>query len=105
MAKAASARIRGLGMTAISADYPARAAICERCPMRVIQNNITYCGTPFLSKIDRDPVLDGCGCPIRDKARSPAEHCPADARFQPATQREGRCNCRWCDGARTLTNR
>ena len=96
MAKAASARLRSLGARPTASDWAARAAICETCPMRVVRRNVSYCGTPFLQLIDRDPVQDGCGCPTRDKAMSPGEHCPVDRSFRlPVTGKIG-CNCKWC---------
>jgi hypothetical protein len=97
MAKAASSRFRDLGASRIASGWEARAEICERCPLRVISRGVSYCGTPFLRKIDRDPVLDGCGCPTRDKARTPGEHCPVDPRHQ-AVETAGGCNCKWCAG-------
>ncbi len=96
MAKAASSRLRDLGATRIAPDSLARQQICARCPMHIVHSGIAYCGTPFLRKIDRDPVTDGCGCPIKDKARSPDEHCPIDARYQPPTSGP-HCNCKWCN--------
>jgi hypothetical protein len=98
MAKAASARLRQIGVGATAGNWSARAAICETCPMRVVSRGVSYCGTPFLRMIDRDPVLDGCGCPTRDKAKSPDEHCPVDNRFQ-SPSRGPKCNCKWCAGA------
>ena len=79
-----------------SADWAARATVCERCPLRVVRGDVSYCGTPFLRLVVRDPVLDGCGCPTRDKARSPAEHCPITARHAAAGRADGRCSCKWC---------
>ncbi len=99
MAKAASARLRGVGALKVADNWTTRAAICENCPLMVVRGNTSYCGTPFLQKIDRDPGIDGCGCPTRDKARSPAEHCPLDARHRPATQESNICNCKWCRSA------
>jgi hypothetical protein len=98
-AKAAGARFRALRLTATHPDWARRAAICETCHLRAIRCNISYCGKPFLSKIDRDPTLDGCGCPCREKAKSPEEHCPLDRRHQPAWQRDGHCTCKWCAAA------
>ncbi len=96
MAKAASAQIRNLALSPTAPDWPARAALCETCPMRVLRNGISYCGTPYLQQINRDPAIDGCGCPTRDKAKSPTEHCPIDAHFRPAKITNGDCSCRWC---------
>jgi hypothetical protein len=95
MAKSASARLRDLGAARVAPDWPAREQICARCPMHVLHRGIAYCGTPFLQKIDRDPATDGCGCPIRDKARSPGEHCPVTVRHQPSTP-GAPCDCKWC---------
>ncbi len=95
MAKAASARWRELSGGKVAADWVAREGICARCPMQVISRGVSYCGTPFLRKIDRDPAVDGCGCPTRAKARSPEEHCPVDERYQLAVL-GAECNCKWC---------
>src|SRR4051812_36594636 len=97
-AKAASARLRKLAVLPTHRDWPARAAICERCHMRVLHRGVSYCGRPFLQEIDRDPVTDGCGCPTREKAKSPREHCPIDLHNSPARDISGRCNCKWCSG-------
>jgi hypothetical protein len=99
MAKAASARLRNLGVGRTAIDWTARAAVCERCPMRVVHRGTSYCGTPFLQMLDRDPAIDGCGCPTRDKAKSPDEHCPVDRAFQLPVMQAGRCNCKWCAAA------
>jgi hypothetical protein len=96
-AKAAGARMRRLGLFRESVDWAARAQICERCPMRVIHNKTSYCGRPFLEDVDRDPAVDGCGCPTIAKAKDPAEHCPLDPFHRPAaTNLAGRCTCKWC---------
>jgi hypothetical protein len=95
MAKAASARLRSIGAGKIAVDWERRAAICETCAMRVVRRGVSYCGTPFLQMVDRDPVADGCGCPTRDKAKSPQEHCPVDRRFGLPVA--GSCNCKWCE--------
>jgi hypothetical protein len=96
MAKAASARFRQMGLTATATRWADRAAVCESCPMRVVHRGVSYCGTPFLKLIDRDPVTEGCGCPTRDKAKSPNEHCPVDRQFNLPVIRDGVCSCRWC---------
>jgi hypothetical protein len=96
MAKGAAARMRRMGIVPTAVEWTARAAICEGCPMRVLRGGVTYCGTPFLRLIDRDPAVDGCGCPTRDKAKSPDEHCPVDRHFQRPVRVGERCNCRWC---------
>jgi hypothetical protein len=96
MAKAAAARLRGMGALRTSVDWAGRAAVCERCPLRVVRGGVSYCGTPFLHQIDRDPTIDGCGCPTRDKARAPGEHCPINDRHLAASREGGRCSCKWC---------
>jgi hypothetical protein len=96
-AKHAAARCRTLGLAAVAPHWAARAAICERCPLRVVRRGVSYCGTPLLDKLDRDPVIDGCGCPTRDKARAPGEHCPVNVHHRAAriaSQRD--CDCKWC---------
>ncbi len=96
MAKGASARLRRLGITPTAVAWTSRAAACETCSMRVLRRGVSYCGTPFLQLIDRDPAVDGCGCPTRDKAKSADEHCPVDRHFRPAVMAGEKCSCRWC---------
>lgn len=72
--------------------------MCERCPMRVIEKNITYCGKPFLQLVVRDDAIHGCGCPVHAKAKDPTEHCPITLRHAPATRTDSHCDCRWCQG-------
>ncbi|HEY0007586.1 MAG TPA: hypothetical protein VGB55_02585 [Tepidisphaeraceae bacterium] len=95
-AKAASAKLRQVGWQAEAANWTARAEICERCPLLVVQCGKSYCGRPYLQLIDRDPSTDGCGCPCRAKAKDPAEHCPLTARHLPAARIGGMCDCKWC---------
>jgi hypothetical protein len=95
-AKAAAAKLRGIGALRARADWPARATICERCPMRVVSGSKSYCGTPFLTMVERDPSIDGCGCPTIAKAKDPEEHCPLNARNQAANREGARCDCKWC---------
>lgn len=95
-AKAAKDRLRRMGLLPDSPDWPRRAEICERCPMRVIVCNRSYCGRPFLQLPKRDPAVDGCGCPTLAKAKDASEHCPIDARSNPAHQEGDACNCKWC---------
>jgi hypothetical protein len=95
-AKAVSARIRNLGLAPVARDWAARAQLCERCPMRTIRDNVSYCGTPLLNDIRRVPAIHGCGCPTGAKARDPHEHCPLDASHAPASRIDDACNCKWC---------
>jgi hypothetical protein len=95
-AKHASSRLRRMGLLSLRVDWAARAEVCERCPLRVIHKKISYCGKPFLQQVDRDPTVDGCGCPVRAKARDPGEHCPLTPRHLPATTLDGTCDCKWC---------
>ena len=103
IAKAAAARLRGTGALSTAADWAERAATCERCPLLVVRGGVSYCGTPFLRQVHRDPAVDGCGCPTRDKAKSPAEHCPVTDRHLPAGTASGHCSCKWCGLARART--
>lgn len=98
MAKSAGARIRSVGALPISPLVDQRLAICRRCPLyHVSSTGQPYCGKPFLKQIVRNPSLEGCGCPLPDKARSPAEHCPLTRFNQPARRAHGTpCNCKWC---------
>ena len=88
--KAAKAKLRTLGAAAEYADWPARAAVCERCPLLVRQCDVSYCGKPFLRMPVRDEAVDGCGCPTHAKAKDPAEHCPITPRHLPRRARPGR---------------
>jgi hypothetical protein len=98
-AKSAGAKLRAMRLMLARPDWPARAEVCERCPMRVVACGVSYCGTPFLRKVDRDPVVDGCGCPTIVKAKDPGEHCPVNRSNQAAKRGgHGGCDCRWCAG-------
>jgi hypothetical protein len=94
----AAAVVRRAGASAVHPDWARRATVCERCPMRVVAGNVSYCGQPFHRKPVRDDAQDGCGCPTRDKARSPDEHCPLTARNQAAPSGVYPCECKWCAG-------
>ncbi|MFN4243294.1 MAG: hypothetical protein ACK4PI_08665 [Tepidisphaerales bacterium] len=84
-----------------------RVAVCARCPVARQVGKTVYCGQPLLHELHRRPE-DGCGCPVVLKAQDPAEHCPLDNRFMPATRpaapsagdHDGpdaaTCTCRWC---------
>jgi len=98
--KAAAARFRSLGMLKVSVNWQARAEICERCPMRIIQCGRSYCGKPYLQLPNRDESVDGCGCPTIAKAKDAAEHCPIDPRHRASATLDGTCNCKWCAGVR-----
>jgi hypothetical protein len=104
-AKAAGERLRRMGLLPVRHDWAARAETCERCPMRVIERGVSYCGRPFLEKPHRDESVDGCGCPTHAKARDPSEHCPVDPRFRPARQANGQCTCKWCAAATERSER
>jgi hypothetical protein len=95
-AKSAAAKFRSLRLVPVRVNWPARASVCERCPMRVISGKVSYCGTPFLRKVVRDPQIDGCGCPTIAKAKDPKEHCPLNVRNEPARSVDGACDCKWC---------
>lgn len=105
-AKAAGAHLRRMGRLTVASNWAHRAETCERCPMRVIEKNRTYCGRPLLRKIEREPAIDGCGCPVNDKAKSPDEHCPLSTNHQPAQVIDGHCTCKWCalESARKPSN-
>jgi hypothetical protein len=98
-AKAAGAKLRKLAVLPIKQDWAARAAVCERCHMRVLHRGVSYCGQPLLRQIDRDPAIDGCGCPTREKAKDPKEHCPIDFNNVATTQNNTTCTCKWCAAA------
>ena len=95
-AKAAKARLRAMGLGANAPDWQRRAETCERCPLRVVRHNVSYCGRPLLERVDRDVETEGCGCPTHAKAKSPDEHCPLDRANRAALVIAGNCNCKWC---------
>ncbi len=95
-AKSAAARFRSIGGLRTESTWSVRAALCESCPIRHVSNGVTYCGKPFLEQIERHDPSEGCGCPTRDKAKTPGEHCPLDARHRPAIRLAGHCTCKWC---------
>ena len=95
-AKSTAARLRRAGMLPTRVNWSRRAIACERCPLRVIRKNVSYCGTPFLQMPYRDPATQGCGCPTHDKAKSPTEHCPLTASHLPASTTLTSCDCKWC---------
>ena len=86
-----------MGLLPAKVDWTARQQICATCPLLVVQRGVSYCGRPFLQKIDRDPAIDGCGCPTRAKAQDPKEHCPITPRHLPSHAGEMSCNCKWCE--------
>jgi hypothetical protein len=94
--KATSAWARRFGFMENAANWEEKAALCERCHLRVLKCNVSYCGKPFLQHMDRDPSTEGCGCPCIEKAKSPGEHCPLDNRHLPAVNHDGNCTCKWC---------
>ncbi len=98
-AKSAASRLRNLGLKPIAENWAARATVCERCPLRVIHKGVSYCGKPFLKQIERDIAMEGCGCPTREKAQAPEEHCPVDPRHRPALRTGTHCTCKWCTQA------
>ena len=97
-AKSAASRLRRLGLLRQASDWASRASICETCHLRHVHKGASYCGRPFLQQIDRDTAEDGCGCPVREKARSPHEHCPLDWRSRRARDLPEGCTCKWCNG-------
>jgi len=94
-AKSASSRMRSMGLLSTRVDWSARTQVCARCPLMVLRNGKSYCGKPFLEKIDRDDVMDGCGCPIQPKAQDPTEHCPLSTSNRKSTTGPN-CDCKWC---------
>lgn len=95
LVKGAGAIFRRINGTGNHPRWAERAAVCEKCPNRVVSGTASYCGKPFLNQINRDPVIDGCGCPTREKAKDPTEHCPINTRHQAAIESPA-CDCKWC---------
>lgn len=95
-AKAAKDRLRRMGLFGDHTDWKTRALVCERCPMRFIHRNTTYCGRPFLSLPVRNEAVDGCGCPTIAKAKDSSEHCPITPSMKPASRHDRPCDCKWC---------
>jgi hypothetical protein len=101
MAKAAGAKLRALAGTPHH-NWPARARVCQTCHLLVVRDGTQYCGRPFLRLPLRDPAADGCGCPVMEKAKSQAEHCPLNARQEAAVADSASvagCDCKWCKAA------
>jgi hypothetical protein len=94
--KATSAWARRFGFMETATNWGEKAALCERCHLRVVKCNVSYCGRPFLQHVDRDQSIEGCGCPCIEKAKSPDEHCPLDKCHLPAVNTDGKCTCKWC---------
>jgi hypothetical protein len=99
--KFAAARLRQVRAMRVHPNWEARAAACERCPIRVISCGVSYCGNPLLRQLDRDPAIDGCGCPCHDKSKDPTEHCPIDSHYEAAERNGGECSCKWCGGEKS----
>ncbi len=100
-AKAAGEKLRRMRVLRVADDWVRRAEVCERCPLRVIHQGISYCGSPLLHQVVRDPHTDGCGCPTHAKARDPHEHCPLTLRYGVPRTTDAGCDCRWCATAST----
>lgn len=96
LGKFATARLRQVGAMQVYPDWEERAEVCERCALRVVSCGVSFCGNPFLKQLERDPAVDGCGCPCHDKAKSAGEHCPIDVHYQAAGRSHGDCSCKWC---------
>lgn len=82
---------------AVHPEWQARAELCQRCPLCVVQCGKSYCGKPLLRQLDRHVPTDGCGCPVNAKAKDPAEHCPRNAAWETSSKTTGAsCDCTWC---------
>jgi hypothetical protein len=86
---------RRAGVGAVHPHWTLRAEICERCPVRMVVGRVSYCGKPLHHKPIRDQAEDGCGCPTRENAKDPEEHCPLTPRHLPASGGDP-CDCKWC---------
>ena len=95
-ARYAGAIARRAGAGSVHPNWVTRAEICERCPIRVGVGKVSYCGQPLHRKPHRDQPDDGCGCPTREKARDPSEHCPLNLAHRGAQKAADRCDCKWC---------
>ena len=99
--KRAQSVFRNVGIGREHPHWQARAEICARCPMCVVERHRAYCGKPFLKQIERDEATQGCGCPVIDKAKDPQEHCPRDLQFNASSHNDAHtCDCAWCVGLR-----
>src|SRR3954447_14159546 len=74
-ARSAGARLRNLGVLRSDVNWLARLAVCRGCPLRTMVAGKPHCGKPLLRQLNRS-TAEGCGCPLEDKAKRPAEHCP-----------------------------
>jgi len=86
-----------MGLLGEAVDWQTRAAVCERCHLRHVKCGISYCGRPLVNLPFRDEAVDGCGCPCREKAKRPGEHCPIDAHALAAHRDQSGCSCKWCE--------
>ena len=80
---------------AVHPEWQARAELCQRCPLVVVQCGKSYCGKPLLRQLERHEPTDGCGCPVSLKARDPKEHCPRNRSWE-ASSKDEQCDCVWC---------
>ena len=95
MARAAGAKLRAMAGSP-HPQWPGRARVCQTCHLLVVRDGTQYCGRPFLRLPVRDPAMEGCGCPVLQKAKSQSEHSPLNARQYPATANSAGCDCNWC---------
>jgi hypothetical protein len=94
-AKYARARLRDARLLQVAPHAAVRLEVCRTCPLRVTHRGTDYCGRPMWQRGVRDPLAQpGCGCPIRNKAEDPDEHCPLTS-----TSTNHACACRWCTAA------
>ena len=104
--KRARSVFRNVGVAREHAGWADRAATCATCPLNVVQCGKQYCGKPLLRQLDRDEPTQGCGCPIKLKAKDPAEHCPRTSRYAASSKTDARtCDCVWCVAARQSSSR
>ena len=95
-ARSAGARLRNLGVLRTDVNWLARLAVCRSCPLRTMSKGVPHCGKPLLQQLGRTPA-QGCGCPLTDKAKRPAEHCPlTPAGAVRSAAKTKVCDCKWC---------
>ena len=95
-AKYAAARARDAGAVAVHPEWRERREACRSCPLHVLDlAGVGHCGVPMTRRPLADPLAEpGCGCPVADKARDPAETCHLHVDGDDAT-----CDCPWCRAA------
>ena len=57
-----------------------RLEICKTCDLMELnkKGEPGFCGHPWYKLLRRDPIVDGCGCWLKMKAKDKDERCPRE---------------------------